>query len=231
LGNSCCCCPRPSPPASWPGLPWPPLWSKRFSNIPPSAPVARDRPPRPDIRPSWGPLVGNLRLAPPPGLFVPGQSLEGCKLPAHTHGSIATVVCSRGRPSCAPVCFFALTCPARQRRGFSFRGVSQAGNQIVAVIVVDCSSGPPETVRNAASLTDELKVARPAERARSSAFLDCWNGDHALIWRRRHLRESISSLALKRLHRQGRARCDRAGYWGPTSVGLFIGRDIPRRLP
>jgi hypothetical protein len=50
---------------------------------------------------------------------------------------------------------------------------------------------------NAASLIDELEVAGAAQRARSSAFLDCWNGGHDLIWRRRHLRQPISSLALK----------------------------------
>jgi hypothetical protein len=54
---------------------------------------------------------------------------------------------------------------------------------------------------NAAPFTDELKVAGPAQRARSSGFLDCWNGDHDRIWRRRHLRQSISSLALKTTRR------------------------------
>jgi hypothetical protein len=78
-----------------------------------------------------------------------------------------------------------------------------------AALVV-CGSGRMEGLGNAAPFTDELKVARPAQRARSSAFLDCWNGGHDLIWRRRRLRQSISSLALKRLHRQGRAR--RSGW-------------------
>jgi hypothetical protein len=64
--------------------------------------------------------------------------------------------------------------------------------------LVDCASGRMEGLGNAAPFTDELKVAGPAQRARSSAFLDCWNGGHDLIWRRRHLRQSISSLALKR---------------------------------
>src|ERR1700760_276389 len=60
--------------------------------------------------------------------------------------------------------------------------------------LVDCASGRLEDLENAAPFTDELKVAGPAQRARSSAFLDCWNGGHDLIWRRRHLRQS----ALKR---------------------------------
>jgi hypothetical protein len=76
----------------------------RISRRPPRWP-AIDRPAWTTLRPSWGPLVGNVRLAPPPGLFVPGQSLEGCKLPAHTHGSIATVVCARDGPHARPSVF------------------------------------------------------------------------------------------------------------------------------
>src|ERR1700733_2362524 len=69
-------------------------------------------------------------------------------------------------------------------------------NRDAALVV--CGSGRMEGLGHAAPFTDELKVAGPAQRARSSAFLDCWNGGHDLIWRRRHLRQSISSLALKR---------------------------------
>jgi hypothetical protein len=79
---------------------------------------------------------------------------------AHPHPSIATVACARDGPHARP----SVSCPdlpRRQRRGFSFRGVSQAGHQIAAVTVVLWAAGGSTECRVAHRRT-RSGPARPA---------------------------------------------------------------------
>jgi hypothetical protein len=62
--------------------------------------------------------------------------------------------------------------------------------------LVHCSSGQQGGSGNATPFTGELEETGASEPARSRALLDCWNGGHDRIGRRRYLCRSLSSLAL-----------------------------------
>jgi hypothetical protein len=62
--------------------------------------------------------------------------------------------------------------------------------------LVHWSSGQQGGSANATRFTGELEETGASEPARSRALLDCWNGGHDRIGRRRYLCRSLSSLAL-----------------------------------